>query len=207
MQNYLTILFFFIGFIWVVIASNKISQLFLKIKLPLITGFLLSGVIVGPFLLNLIPQEAIDNLNFVNDFSLAFIAFAAGAELYLKELRGSLKSIAWNTFGQFVITFIIGFISIFFLSQNISFMQDMTTTSKIAVSLIIATIFIARSPSSAIAVINEMRAKGPFTKTAISVTVVIDILVIVLFALIFSISNTLITGISFRYSFIFIIIF
>ena len=46
-------------------------------------------------------------------------------------------------------------------------MAEMSSSHKIAVAVLFATIFVARSPSSAIAVINEMRANGPFTKTVI----------------------------------------
>jgi len=156
------------------------------------------GVFVGPYFLDLIPKEAIDNLLFVNDFALAYIAFAAGAELYLKDLRSRLKSIAWNTFGQLVITFIFSFIIVYFLSSQIPFMGDMSNASRVAVALLIATIFVARSPSSAIAVIHELRAKGPFTQTVMGVTVIKDVLVIILFAICVSISRNLVSDLPFN---------
>jgi Trk K+ transport system NAD-binding subunit len=76
-------------------------------------------------------------------------------------------------------------------------MQDMSFSSRLGVAMLMATIFVARSPSSAIAVINELRAKGPFTQTAIGVTVVTDVLVIILFAVCFALSKTLLSGDSF----------
>jgi hypothetical protein len=51
-------------------------------------------------------------------------------------------------------------------------MNDMNDTEKIAVALMTSVIFIARSPSSAIALINELGAKGPFVQTALGVTMV-----------------------------------
>ncbi len=45
-----------------------------------------------------------------------------------------------------------------------------------------AVILLARSPSSAIAVIKELSAKGPFTQLVLGTTVVSDVVVIVLFA-------------------------
>ena len=99
------ILALLIGFVIIAISSNHISKAVLKIKLPLITGFLVFGILVGPYGLKLITNKAVENLHFVNEISLAFIAFAAGAELYIKELRKSFRSIVWNTLGQFIITF------------------------------------------------------------------------------------------------------
>ena len=201
------IFIYFIGFIWILFATNYFSKFFQKIKLPLITGFIVTGVIAGPYVLNLIPKVAIEKILFINDFSLAYIAFAAGSELYLKELRNRLKSIAWNTFGQLVVTFVLSAIVIYALASMIPFMDDMSVSSKIAVSLLMAAIFVARSPSSAIAIIHELRAKGPFTQTVMGVTVIKDVLVIILFAICVSISRTLISDQSFDLKIISVLIF
>jgi len=155
------------------------------------------GVIVGPYVLNLIPTNAIQRILFVNDIALAYIAFAAGSELYLKDLRSRLRSIAWNTFGQLAVTFIFSSIVVYFLAEFIPFMVDLTKSTKIAIALLMATIFVARSPSSAIAIIHEMRAKGPFTQTVMGVTVIKDVLVIILFAICVSISRNLVMDTSF----------
>lgn len=165
------------------------------------------GAISGPFFINLIPLESVKNLGFINDFSLAYIAFAAGSELYLKELRQRFKSIVWMTLGQLVITFLIGSVAIFLLAEYMPFMANMPTYSKVAVAILGGTIFVARSPSSAIAVINEMRAKGPNTQTALGVTVLKDVLVIILFAICFALSGTLIMGDELKFGFIVLLLF
>ena len=182
------------GFLIIALSSNHISKFFAKIKFPLITGLLLAGILAGSDGFGLIPTENTKNLNFLNEISLAFIAFAAGSELYLKEIRGQFKSILWNTLGQLVITFGLGVLGVFLLSDYIPFMTEMNFSEKMSIGILMATIFVARSPSSAIAVINELRAKGPFTKTAIGVTVVKDVLVIVLFAVCFALAKTFLSG-------------
>ena len=144
MNNLSALLIFSIGFLWIVLGSNQIARFFQKIKLPLITGFLFSGIIAGPFVLKLIPHEALNHLHFINDFSLAYIAFAAGAELYLKEIRSSFKSIAWNTFGQLIVTFLVGTLAIYLLANNIPFMRSMNENLKIAVSILAGSVFVAR---------------------------------------------------------------
>lgn len=183
---------YFLGFVWILFGTSYFSKFFQKVKLPLITGFIVLGVVVGPYILNLIPKEAIGKIQFVNDFALAYIAFAAGAELYLKDLRSRLKSIAWNTFGQLAVTFLFSGMAIFALTSQIPFMAQMPVSLQVAVSLLIASIFVARSPSSAIAIIHELRAKGPFTQTVMGVTVIKDVLVIILFAICVSVARNLI---------------
>lgn len=194
------------GFAVIAVAANQIARFFQKLKLPFITGLLVIGLFSGPFIFKLLPKGSGANLQFINDISLAFIAFAAAAELYVKELRSRFKSIKWMTFGQLVITFVFSSIAIFFLADYINFMRDMNDKSKIAVSILMATIFVARSPASAIAVINEMRAKGPFVQTAMGVTVVKDFLVILLFAVCLSVSKALVGGESFSFFFLLILI-
>ncbi len=182
------------GFLIIALSANHISKFFAKIKFPLITGLLLAGILAGSDGFGLIPSENTSRLNFLNEISLAFIAFAAGSELYLKEIRSQFKSILWNTLGQLVITFSLGVLGVFLASEYIPFMVEMNFAEKMSVGILMATIFVARSPSSAIAVINELRAKGPFTKTSIGVTVVKDVLVIVLFAICFALAKTFLSG-------------
>jgi len=207
MEELKNVLIYFIGFIWILFATDYFSKLFQKIKLPLITGFIVTGVIAGPYLLNLIPKVAINHILFINDYSLAYIAFAAGSELYIKDLRNRLKSIASNTFGQLIVTFVLSAIVVYALASAIPFMDEMTNKGKLAVSLLMSAIFVARSPSSAIAIIHELRAKGPFTQTVMGVTVIKDVLVIILFAFCVSISRNLISDLPFDMRLIGVLLF
>ncbi len=183
---------FLVGFLIVAIAANEIAKVFQKIKFPLITGLIITGIIAGSSVLNFISPTAIHDLNFLNEIALSVIAFSAGSELYLNDLRSRINSIKWMTIGQLVITFVMSSIVIYFIASYIPFMAEMPSTHKIGVAILFATIFVARSPSSAIAVINEMRANGPFTKTVMGVTVVKDVLVIILFAICLSVAKALI---------------
>jgi Trk K+ transport system NAD-binding subunit/Kef-type K+ transport system membrane component KefB len=207
MENSLQILIYLAGFVIIAVASNQISRLFTRVRLPLVTGLLVMGIISGPYVLDLVPQEAIADLGFVNDFALAFIAFTVGAELYLRELRSRFRSIIGMTISQLFITFVLGSLAIFLISEYIPFMQEMNIKSKVAVSLLTGAIFVARSPASAIAVVHEMRAKGPFVQTAIGVTVLKDFLVVILFAVIITIGEALISATSFDLMHIFLLLF
>jgi Trk K+ transport system NAD-binding subunit/Kef-type K+ transport system membrane component KefB len=183
-----------LGFTIVAIAGFQIAKVFQKIKFPLITGLIITGIVAGSSVLNFIPTATLPKLNFLNDIALSIIAFSAGSELYLNELRSRINSIKWMTIGQLVITFLMSSIVIYFAASYIPFMAELSSNVKIAIAILFGTIFVARSPSSAIAVINEMRANGPFTKTAMGVTVVKDVLVIILFAICFSIAKAIING-------------
>ena len=205
-ENYQSIIIFLAIFGVIALASKDFGYLFKQLKLPLISGYLFTGIIVGPFMLEIITEEAVHKLHFIDDFSLAFIAFAAGSELYLKELKDSLKSIAWVSTGVVITTFIMGGTAIFLMADFIPFMSIMSTKEHVVVAILAGTILVARSPSSAIAVINELRAKGPLTHTALGVTVVTDVVVIVLFSMSSSVAMTILTGHSFDVGFVVLIL-
>ncbi len=59
------------GFFIITIAANVIAKYLVRHKLPVITGLLLTGIIAGPFVFNLIPSTSIPNLSFINDVALA----------------------------------------------------------------------------------------------------------------------------------------
>lgn len=187
------------GFLIVSVAAHQIARKFQRIKLPLITGLIFTGIIAGPYVIGLIPLSAKSGLTFINEIALAFIAFAAGAELYVRELRSRLNAIKWNTFGQLVVTFLLGSVLVYFSAGYIPYMRALDDAAKISISLLTAAIFVARSPASAIAVISELRAKGPFVQTVMGVTVVKDFLVIILFSVCLSLSQVLIAGQAFNY--------
>lgn len=206
MNQYLSIVLAIISFTVVALSAAQIGGYFRKIKLPLITGLLVTGIFTGPFVLNLIPTSSIGHLGFINDFALAYIAFAASAEIYLREMRSRIDSIKWMTISQLVGTFLISGIAVFFLSEHIPFMREFPVSFRIAASSLFAVIFVARSPASAIAVINEMRAKGPFVQTAIGVTVLKDVFVILLFSLCLEVSVAIFENTSFSLTFVGILI-
>ena len=183
-----------LAFVLISLASNDVGHIFQRWKLPLITGFLVTGIFAGPYVLGLLPKETPRELAFIDQVSLAVIAFAAGSELYLKEMRSSLRSIFYVTAGQVLVTFTVGVSAVFLLAPAIPFLSELPTAGRWAVSLLAGAILVARSPSSAIAIVNELRAKGPFTHTALGVTVVIDVVVIVLFTISFSIADGLLSG-------------
>ncbi|MEZ4609264.1 MAG: cation:proton antiporter [Caldilineaceae bacterium] len=193
---------FLASFLIVALASQRIGQFFARVHLPLISGFLFAGILAGPYVLGLISTELTENLRFVDEISLAVIAFAAGSELYLKELRSRMKSIAWVTVGNILVIPAVTIVAMLLLAETIPFMRDLPRGATLGVALVTGSILVARSPSSAIAIVNELRASGPFTKTVLGVTMLTDVAVIVLFAISSSIADALFTHLALSIDFV-----
>ena len=137
-----------VAFALIAIASDRIGQWISRWRLPLITGFLGTGVLAGPYVLGLISTETVRALGFVDQVSLAIIAFAAGNELFLKEIRSRLRSIAWITGVQLITTSVAGGAAVFFMADLIPFMADIPTAGRIGIAMLAGAILVARSPSS-----------------------------------------------------------
>ena len=78
MENMTTNLIYISSFTIIALASKQIGVFFAKIRLPKITGYLFTGLVTGAFVLGFFPENAVRQLHFVDNISLAFIAFAAG---------------------------------------------------------------------------------------------------------------------------------
>jgi Trk K+ transport system NAD-binding subunit/Kef-type K+ transport system membrane component KefB len=202
MPDIQSVLLFVVGFVLIAIAAERLGEKFARFRMPLITGYLLTGMLAGPYVLDLLTSEAIVRLRFVDEMALGFIAFAAGGELYLRELKGRFSSIAWVTSGLVLVTFVFGSSAAYLLSRTIPGLESLSPAVRIAASLLAGAILVARSPSSAIAVVKELRAHGPFTKTVLGVTVIMDVAVIVAFAGAAAIADALISNDAFDFGFL-----
>ena len=205
MTQFSDFFFILVAFGVVALAARQIGEFFTRLRLPLITGYLFTGLLVGPFVLGFASEESLEQLRFIDEISLAFIAFAAGRELYLPELRGRLRSINLVSAGLIVATMGILTTAVFLLADYIPFMQSMGASGRFAVALLAAAILTASSPSSVIAVVNELRARGPYTQMSLGVTVIMDFGVIILFALSSSVGDALFSDVPVNISFVFLL--
>ena len=182
-----------VAFAVLCLGSYMIGQGFKAIRLPTITGYLFAGALAGSFGVELIESVQAERLRFVDEISLAVIAFVAGSELYFKELKPRLRPILSTAGGILIVAFALLTTAIFLLTETLSFTSEYTTSARLATALLGGAVLLALSPPSTIAVIKEVRARGPFTRTALGVTVLMDVAIIVVFAVMTSMAAALLT--------------
>ncbi len=200
------VIIFSVTFLLISIASKQIGAIFSRYDLPYITGYLFAGMLAGPFMLEILPTEATDELYFIDDISLAVIAFIAGSELYMKELRDRFRSILLNLAGIVLAGMVIIGLATYILGGFIPFIAELPGDARVAAAVLGATVLLALSPPSTIAVMREVRARGPFSKTLLSITVVMDVVIIVLFAVSVAVAGTIVDDTGFDASFLVILI-
>lgn len=181
-----------LGFL--ILAAYLVGFLVWKLGFPRITGYICAGLFLGPHFLKFYGPDVVNELGFLNSLALAFIAFCAGGELKWKNIKKNLKSIIYLISGITSVVFVGVTLTVYLLSGFLAFMDPFNSITRLVISMIFGVIAVARSPSSAIAIISETRAQGEYTDMVLSVTVAMDVIIIVFFAVIVSICESMVSG-------------
>jgi len=161
------------------------------VELPRITGFLLLGIAVGPHALRILPQEAVIDFRLINGGALALIALAAGGELRLDAVRRRLTSILSILGFQVLVVFAAVLAAVYWGRHFVPFLDGSPPRAALAVGLIFGLVAVAKSPATTIAIITEERARGVLTETVLGITVVKDVVVLVLIALLIPLASVI----------------
>ena len=171
----------FLGFL--LLASYLAGRAARVVSLPQITGYIIIGILVGPHVLGILPQETVQEFRFVNGVALALIALSAGGELRMGSLRKRIRSIGTITALQIVFTFSLVAFSVFLARGYIAFLEGEPPRVALAVALLFGLVAVANSPATTIAVITEEKARGILTDTVLGITVLKDVIILILIAL------------------------
>jgi Kef-type K+ transport system membrane component KefB len=161
-------------------------------SLPRVTGYVLVGIVVGPFALGIFTEDLVESLRTIDELALALIALTAGGELKMSDLKKSLRSITAIALGVLVVT-VVGITGLVLaLKPFAPVLAGESWGFALAVALLLAIWSANSSPDATIAVINESGARGQLTETILGATIFKDVLVIVLFAVALSMARPLV---------------
>ena len=164
-----------------------------KLKVPMITGYIIIGVLLSPSLLNIIPRETIGELNLITDVALGIIAYLIGGSLHWADLQRLAKSITWivpfESLGAwFLVTLVLASLGSLIIPGE-TFWQ-----TYFPMAFIIGAVSCATAPAATMAIISEYRAKGPFTTTLLAVVGLDDAIAVIAFAIASGISQPLVNN-------------
>ena len=168
---------------FVLLASHLAGQAARWAELPRITGYMVLGILVGPFVLGTLHHDAVVDFRLINEGALCLIALAAGGELRVVAVRERLASILLILVLQVVMVFGLVAAVVYAGRDLAPFLQGQHPRVALAAGLIFGLVAVAKSPATTIAVITEERARGILTDTVLGVTVVKDVVVLILIAL------------------------
>lgn len=171
---------FALGFL--LIAGTVAGRLAAVFGLPRLTGYLSVGVLSGPYGLALFGREDVEALTLINGLALALIALQAGAELTLPMLKRSWRSLVFASLSHLLII-AGGMVGVFFLlSRFMGPIAGLSVGGIVAIGLVWGAMAVSKAPADTLAILGETRSKGPMAEHALGVVVLLDVLVLVLFA-------------------------
>lgn len=176
------------------LVSHVTGGLAANVGLPRITGYLLAGLLIGPSGVALVTDADVASLALIDQVAIALIAFSAGAELKLREVKAAGRAIAAILGTEMVAVFVAVAGVVLLLKPVFPLTAGQGWSEAIIIAAVFGSIAIANSPSVAVAVINDTRSRGPVTSTILGVTVLKDVAVIVLFAIMLSLARTFLQG-------------
>lgn len=168
---------FYIGLL--LLAGLLFGRLAKLLTLPNVTGYLIAGLLLGPFVLKIIPAETVDSISIVSEMALGFIALSIGAEFklsYFREVGLTPVVIAILEGLLAVVAVVCGLLAV---GQPLPF------------ALVLGSIAAATAPAATIMVIRQYNAKGPVTKTLLSVVALDDAVALVAFGFAVAIAKSL----------------
>lgn len=142
-----------------------------KFKLPSVTGYLIAGLLFGPYVTKVVPAEVIETLSFFSTVALGFIAFSIGGEFKLSYFkRVGLTPV--------VIAFTESFGAVFIVIGAL-----LLAGFELPFSIMLGAIAAATAPAATVMVIKQYRAKGILTETLLSVVAIDDATALMAFAI------------------------
>ena len=174
-------------------AGLLMTRLFVKLHLPDVTAYLVSGVLIGPCVLGRLnigfnTFEQVDSLSMISDVALGFIAFAIGHEFRLSALKQTGRQATIIGILQAVVATIfvdIALVVFHFLRPDLM---------SLPVAITLGAIAAATAPAATLMVVRQYKAKGPVTDVLLPVVALDDAVGLVIFAISFGVAQAMQNG-------------
>ena len=153
-----------------------------KIGLPNVTGYLVSGLLIGPCCLGVLNRETVDAMGLISTVALGFIAFSIGGEFKLSHIRQIGRSVITITFFQALMaTFLVDAVLI-------------VCRFPMPVCLTLGAVATATAPAATLMVVRQYKAHGPVTGILLPVVALDDAIGLMVFSVSLSIAKVLGAG-------------
>lgn len=164
------------------LTAFGVGALCARLGLPRLTGYLVTGVVMGPEGAVLISDAAVEDLRIFPGAAIALIALTAGSEISLRSLRPLLRSVGWITVVGVIGTAALLSGAAFVAAPYLPFTASFGTVERLAIAAVLGVTMVTASPAVAVALRDELEADGPVSRTVLGVVVIADLVVILLFA-------------------------
>lgn len=119
-----------LSFLILISAGLFLSELFKKFHLPYVVALILTGIIIGPFALNILVVD--ETIDFLGSIGLVFLMFMAGLEIKLSSFRKLVGGAAKFSLFNGLFPMLVGFLIASYLGYDLvgSFMLGIIFVSS-----------------------------------------------------------------------------
>ena len=165
------------------VVASVAGDLLRRFHLPRLTGYLLFGLLAGPYLANVITELMASQLQVINGLATTLIALIAGLTLNLERFRSRLAAIARLT-GAMLVIAMVGLFAMTWIAWSwLPVAPDAAGLAKLAMVAVFVVIALSFSPTMAAAVIAETGSRGRLSDLVMAMIVLGDLVLLVLFSL------------------------
>ena len=168
---------------------------YLHLNLPDVTAYLISGIVIGPYIIGalgiegigLVSMEEVDKLSIISDVALGFIAFDIGNEFRISELKVIGKKATIIGIFQAVIASLL-------VDAVLLIVHFTTGIISAPTAITLGAIAAATAPAATLMVVRQYKAKGKITDLLLPIVALDDAVGLVVFAISFGIAQALISS-------------
>ncbi len=153
-----------------------------KFEMLNVVGYLILGFVIGPKMLNIVPQQFINNSHVIIDMSLALVSVLVGANLRYNILKNVWKQIVTISIFEALFTFLFIGISFYLLFDFLD--MGFATHYRLTIALIFGALASATAPATILAVIHELRIKNRFSSFLLGVVATDNAITLILFSIV-----------------------
>jgi Kef-type K+ transport system membrane component KefB len=165
------------------IAAVLVAELTERIGLPRVTGYLLLGLVCGPYVANLITRDMARELGIFNGLAVALIAFVAGLEMNLERLRSALRELIALSVTTLGLMYVLLLPALWAAWPWLGIAPEASGVARLALAIVLTVVVISFSPTVTIAVLTENRARGPLSDVILTTVILADLVLILSFTL------------------------
>ncbi len=155
-------------------AMTRITK---RLRLPNVTAYILTGILIGPYCLDLIPISVVEGMEFLSDIALALIAFTTGEFFRFSVLKKNGLKVVIITLFEAVISSVLVFALTFGILRL-----------DFAFSIVVSALAAATASASTMMTIRQTGAKGDFVNTLLQVVAVDNIVALLAYSIAISVA-------------------
>ena len=174
-------------------AGLLMSRVVKPLGLPSVTGYLVAGILIGPYVIGALgfdgigftSVENVKEYQIISDSALGFIAFAIGNEFRLSQLKQIGKTATFIGIFQALIATLL--VDAVLIGLHFVFPDKL----PLSMAIILGAIAAATAPAATLMVVRQYKAKGKLTDLLLPIVAIDDAVGLIIFAVSFGIAKAI----------------